>query len=229
MGGTSSAAIRRMSDPNFMRRYFTGSGIDIGGRLDPLSHYAEFFPLMTAIRAWDLADGDAQFMNGVADGSFDFVYSSHCLEHLNDPREGLANWFRILKPGGYLVVTVPDEDLYEQGQFPSSFNTDHKWTFTVFKKSSWSNRSLNLLSLFIDLGEACDVQKIERLDLNFRYDLPRFDQTMTNFSECGIEFIIRKRAQEEIKVGGRLPTQSPTPVQLRKALSLLETRMKSEE
>jgi hypothetical protein len=27
---------------------------------------------------------------------------------------------------------VPDEDLYEQGVFPSTFNADHKWTFTVY-------------------------------------------------------------------------------------------------
>ena len=39
---------------------------------------------------------------------------------------------------------VPDEDLYEQGQFPSTYNVDHKWTFTILKTTSWSPCSLNL-------------------------------------------------------------------------------------
>ncbi|MEM1724783.1 MAG: hypothetical protein QXW71_03295 [Thermoplasmata archaeon] len=35
-------------------------------------------------------------MEGVPNCSYDFVHSSHCLEHLRDPREGLKNWFRIV-------------------------------------------------------------------------------------------------------------------------------------
>ena len=47
----------------------------------------------------------------------------------------------MLEPGGHLIVTVPDEDLYEQGHFPSDYNRDHKWTFTIHKPKSWSERS----------------------------------------------------------------------------------------
>ncbi|MEL0111690.1 MAG: class I SAM-dependent methyltransferase, partial [Rickettsiales bacterium] len=157
------------------------------------------------VRVWDLQDGDAQFMEGLDDESYDFVHSSHCLEHLNEPLEGLANWFRILKPGGHLVITVPDEDMYEQGTFPSTFNGDHKWTFTVFKTQSWSAKSRNLTELVAGLGEAADVLKIEQLNATFRYSLPRFDQTLTPIAECGIEFVVRKRAFEEIQYGGRRP------------------------
>jgi hypothetical protein len=42
----------------------------------------------------------------------------------------------VLKPGGHLVCLVPDEDLYEQGMFPSTFNDDHKRTLTIAKKKS---------------------------------------------------------------------------------------------
>ena len=42
---------------------------------------------------------------------------------------------------------VPDEDLYEQGVFPSRFNPDHKATFTVAKRRSWSPVSINVLDL----------------------------------------------------------------------------------
>jgi O-methyltransferase len=109
---------------------------------------------------------------------------------------------RILKPGGHLVVIVPDEDMYEQGVFPSTFNTDHKWTFTASKTSSWSSRSINLIDLIKSLGGEADVIKIEQLTGSYRYQLPRIDQTITPIGESAIEFIIRKRSQAELEAGG---------------------------
>lgn len=199
----SKSIQRRLADSNFLRRYFVGAGIDIGGKPDPLALYQEFFPLMQAIKTWDWEDGDAQFLAGVGDETLDFVHSSHCLEHLEEPAAGLRNWFRVLKPGGYLIVTVPDEDLYEQGTFPSTFNRDHKWTFTIFKSNSWSSRSINLLDLARNLGPAAEVVKVEQLAANYRFDLPRFDQTLTPVGECGIELVMRKRPAAEIAAGGR--------------------------
>lgn len=49
---------------------------------------------------------------------------------------------------------MPDEDLYEQGVFPSRFNADHKSTFTISKYQSWSPVSINLLGLVQDLPHA---------------------------------------------------------------------------
>jgi SAM-dependent methyltransferase len=42
-------------------------------------------------------------------GTFDVVVSSECIEHTIDPRLALAEMCRVLKPGGVLVVTVPNE------------------------------------------------------------------------------------------------------------------------
>ncbi len=211
----SKSIQRRLACPNFLRQYFVGEGIDIGGKPDPLGLYCELFPLMKRVRTWDLQDGDAQFLKGVADESCDFVHSSHCLEHLHDPREGLKNWFRVLRAGGHLVVIVPDEDLYEQGRFPSSFNTDHKSTFTIHKTESWSERSINVLNLAASLGTAADVRKIELLDATYRYGLPRYDQTLTPIGECGIEFVIRKRTAAEVDRRGRLPSATSASADLR--------------
>lgn len=198
----SKAVMRRLSQPNFIARYFRGDGVDIGGLPDPLALYEELFPLLRSVKVWDMADGDAQKMAGVADESYDFVHSSHCLEHLQDPIEGIASWLRIVKSGGYVIVTVPDEDMYEQGVFPSTFNRDHKWTFTIFKTSSWSSRSLNVLDLIRSLGDAAEVEKIELLNSSFRYALPRYDQTLAPVGECGIEFVLRKRSLAERLSGG---------------------------
>lgn len=199
----SKSIPRRLADSRFARRYFVGDGVDIGGKPDPLALYQEYFPLMRSVRTWDREDGDAQLMAGVPDAHFDFVHSSHCLEHLQDPRVGLANWLRVLRPGGHLVVTVPDEDLYEQGVFPSTFNRDHKWTFTAFKPASWSAKSLNLLDLVRDLGVAADLVKLEQLDAGYRFELPRYDQTLTPLGECGIELVVRRRTGAEVEDRGR--------------------------
>lgn len=195
---------RRIIDSRFLRTYFVGDGIDIGGAPDPLSLYADFFPLIKSVKVWDLPDGDAEIMESVLSETYDFVHSSHCLEHLHDPVEGIKNWFRILKPGGYLIVTVPEEDLYEQGTFPSTFNFDHKWTFTINKESSWSPKSINVLEMLSGLGSAADIRLIATEDRLYRYSLPRFDQTSTPIAESAIEFIIRKRLPLEVQSGGRI-------------------------
>jgi len=63
----------------------------------------------------DREQGDAQELPGVAAEQFDWVYSSHCLEHLPDPWAAVGRCGEALKPGGWLLLPVPDEDLYEQG------------------------------------------------------------------------------------------------------------------
>lgn len=201
----SKSVPRRLKDSRYASRYFVGAGIDIGGRPDPLALYRELFPQITSLRTWDIEDGDAQLMSEAADESVDFVFSSHCLEHLRDPVEGLRNWFRITRPGGHLVITVPDEDLYEQGVWPSTHNRDHKSAFTLMKARSWCPASVNVLELVRELGPAADIRKIEVIDETYRFDLPRFDQTLTPVAECAIELVVRKRAAAELNRGGRLP------------------------
>ena len=191
-GGTSVSMQRRMFDSRFARRYFVGLGIDVGGGPDSLALFAELFPLIRNVVTYDTPQGDAQKLANVGDGSFDFLFSSNCLEHLDDPAEALSNWIRVVRPGGHLVVTVPDEDLYEQGVWPSTYNPHHKATFTICKKASWSPASINLFDL---IGPFCHLVKplgIATLDHAYRYQLPRFDQSNTPLTESAIEFILKK-------------------------------------
>lgn len=41
------------------------------------------------------------------DEMFDVLIASDCLEHIDDDQAALAHWFRILKPGGTLILFVP--------------------------------------------------------------------------------------------------------------------------
>ncbi|MCC6808199.1 MAG: class I SAM-dependent methyltransferase [Deltaproteobacteria bacterium] len=41
------------------------------------------------------------------DASFDVVIASHILEHLSNTHAAFADWYRVLKPGGLLLIGVP--------------------------------------------------------------------------------------------------------------------------
>lgn len=195
----SKAAKRRYHDGAFHNRYFVGRGIDVGGKPDPLSQYSDVFTRMESVRIWDMEDGDAQYLSGVPDDHYDFLHASHCLEHMVDVFEALRHWARVVKPGGYLIITVPDEDLYEQGYWPSRYNPDHKWTFTIHKPVSWSSRSINVLDLAVRLSDRLELEKVELQRDFFRDHLAKekVDQTLTPVAECSIEIIWRKRSEPE--------------------------------
>jgi SAM-dependent methyltransferase len=99
------------------------------------------------------------------DGSQDAVFASHTLEHIEDHRTALAEWFRVLKVGGYLVVAVPHQYLYERkSALPSRFNGDHKRFYTP-------------ASLLREIEEALRpgcyrIRSLRDIDDGFAYDLP---------------------------------------------------------
>lgn len=193
-GVTAISIQRRLQDTRFVSRYFVGDGLDVGGGQDSLALYGELFPLMHRVFTYDQNHGDAQYLENVADESFDFLYSSHCLEHLRDPYTALANWLRVVKKGGHLIIQVPDEDLYEQGTWPSRFNPDHKLSFTIAKTSSWSPVSVNVIDLIRSAMTIATPLSVMLIDHAHRRDtLTRdLDQTRTPLAEAAIEFILRK-------------------------------------
>lgn len=193
MGGFTNSLNRRLNDPSFSR-YFAGAGIDVGGGGDSLANMIEKFPNVTSCKNWDFQDGDATFMANAADNTYDFLTSNHCLEHLVDVKTGLKNWLRIVKSKGYLVITVPDEDLYEQGKWPSRYNYDHKHSFTIYKTSSWCPTSINILTLLTDIAQEVkfDVEKIHLVKDGWDDTKKDHDQTRVGV-ECNIEIVLRKR------------------------------------
>lgn len=157
-----------------------GRGIDIGCGDSPVGN----------AEPWDLVQGDAQYMAGVPDLSFDWVFSSHCLEHIKDPHTALQNWWRILKPKGHLIVLVPDEDLYEQGKWPSTHNGDHKHTFTPGKYNSWSPVSVNCTDM-IRFLPGHKLISITTEDHGYDYSKQDVDQT-SGPAEASVQIILKK-------------------------------------
>jgi hypothetical protein len=167
-------------------RYITGKVLDIGCGEDKIVPQAVGF---------DRADGDAQYLKTLENESFDTVFSSHTLEHMRDPLEAVLNWWRVLRPGGFMVIIVPDEDLYEQGLWPSPWNPDHKFTYTISKSKSWSPTSRNLITLLSHLPDH-KIVYIKTLDQGFDYDPGCYkDQTLRG-AEAAIEAVIHKHTEQ---------------------------------
>lgn len=175
-------------------KVFSGVGLDICPGRSPLRE--EDFPNIRSMSYFTWEQGDANNIEDfVKPESFDFVYSSNCLEHMTDAKHSFKQWWRLVKPGGYLVITVPDEDLYEQGEF-GRFNRNHKHSFTIYKERSWCDKSINVLDI-IKLLDDYEIIRIELVDTNYDYSIPRGQEDQTyGHAEAFIEFILRKLGNE---------------------------------
>jgi ADP-heptose:LPS heptosyltransferase/SAM-dependent methyltransferase len=87
---------------------------------------------------------DADNLELIANGSMDAVYSSHTLEHMEEPRRVLKHWWSKVKVGGFLILYLPHKDFYPNIGQPGA-NKDHKWDFVpddVIKLMDWASYDL---------------------------------------------------------------------------------------
>lgn len=135
---TFKAKERRIRE-GFFLKYCNGIGLDIGYGGDLLASNCD---------GWDAEDGDAQYMEGVERWSYDFVYSSHLLEEMDNIGLALKKWWALVKPGGYFILYVPHRDLYEKRKrLPSRWNPGHKHFFLPLRAEPPD--TVNLLGLII--------------------------------------------------------------------------------
>lgn len=103
-----------------MRKWCMGKGADIGCGayktvpdaigvdLTPKDSYGTGGSQLYAKSQADITITDLKLPFN--DSELDYVVASHVLEHIVDDMAALSEWVRVLKPGGYLIVAVPDED-----------------------------------------------------------------------------------------------------------------------
>lgn len=53
---------------------------------------------------------DATSLREIENETYDFLLSSHVLEHLANPLRGLNEWKRVVREGGLLVIAIPHKD-----------------------------------------------------------------------------------------------------------------------
>ena len=110
----SGGDVKRFVETDALK-WCKGKGVDVG---------AGRWCLPGARPIYNGPEEDA-YCIGEADNSLDFVFSSHCLEHLEEPSRALKEWYRILKPEGILYLYTPNPDYLPWRK--KSMPKWHKW------------------------------------------------------------------------------------------------------
>lgn len=87
----------------FHCEYFASKGLETTGIS---SHVTEELEIAARTAGYTVQKMDMHFLC-LPDGNFDLVWSHHSLEHSFSPLLALREWYRVLKPEGYLAVSVP--------------------------------------------------------------------------------------------------------------------------
>jgi len=92
--------------------YLKGAGLDIGcGNEKIVSTAIGVGASGSAIDLHlDLSSNDSLAM--FSDNFFDYVFSAHCLEDFYATEAVLRQWWRVIRPGGHLLIYTPDPDYY---------------------------------------------------------------------------------------------------------------------
>lgn len=101
-----------------------GSILDIGGASGPLGFGADIL---------DIQDVDIHglpvFFSDIsqAEGQYDIIHSSHCLEHFYPVYKTVKEWSKRLKMFGVFILHVP---LWYMGSLHPDNHPAHKWAFS---------------------------------------------------------------------------------------------------
>ena len=118
------------------------------------------------------------FLKGITDNSFDYVITFQVIEHIKDDNTFVKEIFRVLKPGGSLLLSTPNK---------SMSLTRNPWHVREYKdfelekllKTSFTNVSMKGVygtPAYLDYYKKNkeSVKKFTRFDiLNLQYILPR--------------------------------------------------------
>jgi len=139
-------------------------------------------------------------MDLIDDGSLDTVYSSHVLEHVENPFEQLKEFYRKLKPKGKLILVIPCESSVldmEAHDFNGHLFAWNKTTINTlliragFKIESNEYATLGSLSKVIGMGLYTKLIKNRSIQMIFRLiSLAKCE--LLNKRNCG-EYIIRAK------------------------------------
>jgi len=121
--------------------YLKGRGLDVGAgdfkvlphaiSVDNMNHAQFGFSVRP-----DVLVKSADDLSVFASQSMDFVYSSHLLEHMEDPEKALKEWWRVVKTKGRMILYLPHEDLYpKMGE--EGANPDHKHNLNEDMVKRW--------------------------------------------------------------------------------------------
>lgn len=127
-----------------LARYCVGDGMDIGFGGDPIVPHAICMDLPVPYARYrrhpQHLHGEAENLHWFRDGALDWVYSSHVLEDFPDTGKVLEEWLRVVRPGGHVVLYLPDEQTYRahcrrQGKPPNAHHIHEHFGLEFVKRT----------------------------------------------------------------------------------------------
>ena len=109
---------------------------------------------------------EATFLEGIKCLSYDFIASSHCLEHIANPLKALKEWNRVIKNNGFLILVLPRK----MGNF------DRKRKFTSFD---------HILKDYRDDTQETDLTHLDEIIEYHDFSLDKNSESINKFIERG--------------------------------------------
>ncbi len=102
----------RRSIAAMVRTYCVGRGVEVGPGSSPYCDpsstvFADKFEFKQTRQGIAVTKIENAWKLPYLDNQFDYLFSSHCLEHCPDAIRTLLEWCRVLKPHGRLVLILP--------------------------------------------------------------------------------------------------------------------------
>ncbi len=125
----------------------SGRVLDVGA--GSFLRYASFFPAGTQYDSQDIAASDKiqhTFIGDAAhipaqDATYDVVLSTQVLEHVPDPFAVLQEMKRLVKPGGYILISCPQSN--EAHEIPHDYHRFTQYALRTYGK----NLELNVVHI----------------------------------------------------------------------------------
>lgn len=106
-------------------QYITGKVLDIGcgpDKITPDAIGVDGRDLPGVDHVFELGEDSKDVIEAILGKhngeKFDVVFSSHFLEHMMDQYRTVRHWRLAIKPGGYLVLYLPDGNHYDNKENP---------------------------------------------------------------------------------------------------------------
>lgn len=94
---------------------------------------------------------DAVNITNVSNNNYDFVFSSHSLEHIANPLKAISEWLRIVKNEGHIIIVVPEKSsCFDHNREYSKFST----LLTQYQKNV-DEDDLSTLREILSLHDLC--------------------------------------------------------------------------
>ena len=124
------------------------------------------------------------------DKTFDVVYSSHVLEHVNDEQKSLQEMKRVLKDDGVLIIGMPTAFMAHINNFSQIIFTTHQRVFNVlFGRFPFvTTGKTRFINMFVPISHSYPRAKTIFYDMH-HYKIKKWQQTVEN--EFVVNYVLR--------------------------------------